>query len=110
MSQYKYELANELLEYLEDRLADEHTWDAFKQFPKFTSPLTAWTFLRRADFLGTTIKDLSDRDTLPTSVLDWAEFVKSRDGYALIATTLTVGEACSELQDLIYGMAHGETR
>lgn len=110
MSKYKYDLANELLQYFENRrsTSDERVWDAFMQFPKFTHPTLAWDFLMRADWLGTTLKEVSDRDELPTSIMDWAEFVKSRDGFTLIADCMTVGEATSKLQDLIYAMAHGE--
>jgi len=111
MSRYKYDLAKSLLEYFErgSFKPNDKLWDAFKKFPVFTEPTFAWAFLERADWLGTTIKEVSDRDKLPTSIMDWAEYVKSRDGFALVAHCTTVGEASAHLQDLIYAMEHGET-
>lgn len=117
MSQYKYELATELLQYLENYIDNppsygdgygDKIFEVFGKFTDFTDPKKAWDFLRRADFLGSTLPLLLDREDKPTSILDWARFIKSRDGYALVADCTTVGEAAAQLQDLIYAMAHGE--
>lgn len=111
MSQYKYELAQELLQFLEDHPTaayDDRLFDTFQQFPNFTDPKKAWDFLRRADFLGTTLPLLLDLDNKPTSILDWARYIKSRDAFALVADCTTNGEACSKLEDYIYGLEHGE--
>lgn len=110
MSKYKYELAKELLLFLEGIpfRPEDKLWDSYQKFPEFTNPLHAWAFLEKADWLGTTLKPLCERDKTPTSIMEWAEFVKSRDGFALVASCTTVGQACSELQDLIYAMEHGE--
>lgn len=114
MSQYKYELALELKQYLEDRLDQfgydysTKAFDAFYSFNTFTDPKAAWDFIRRADFFGTTLPTLLDRDEVPKNILEWASYLKSRDGYALIATSTTLGEAIVQLEEYIYGITHGE--
>lgn len=116
MTQYKYELATELLQYLERYIENSHslspyddtTFNAFEKFPDFVDPSKAWDFLRRADFFGSTLPLLLDLENKPTTILDWARYIKSRDGFALVASSITVGEAIADLQDLIYALAHGE--
>ena len=111
MSQYKYELAKELLLFIEDHPTaayDDLIFETFRGFPGFTDPAAAWNFLRRADFLGTTLPLLLDRTEKPANIMDWARHLKSRDAFALVADCGTNGEACIKLRTYIHQLEQGE--